>query len=407
LYTFASAVRHWRSSARALRSPFWLGIAVCGVILVYCAQTAPFWGYDAKAIYGIKGKALLHERNLDGAVFQDADVVHYHADYPLGLPLVMAFSGWFTAGDPIDPTGSKRQPTIAAWLRLHGSISAYSTIACLWLLGLLGFVVHAAREATPGRLSILALSACALPLAVVLPWVGGRSWSLEGADMPLALTLGAAAFLLLESLRTGSRGALCVSALLAAAAMTLKNEAVIALAALFTAIALCRGLRETWRPTLAVLLAAGLGGLAVSILSASTVGAPYDEHYVAALAEMDVTRLMQRLPLLLRSTRDVLESREMLPYWAFVLCVAVPYSLRAGGVPRIWALWVLGHLFATLAVFLVTPNSITWHVTTALPRLWCQMAVPAALIVIFTIAAAWSHLVRSEEPVTAPQERPV
>ena len=265
-------------------------------------------------------------------------------------------------------------------------------------------MVHAAREATHGRIPILALCACALPLAVILPWVGGRSWSLEGADMPLALTLGAAAWLFLDALSSGRRGPLVAGALLAAACMLLKNEAVIALTTLFTAAALCRGPAAVWRPALAVLLGAGLAGVAASSLAASTVGAPYDEHYVAALAEMDWTRLTQRVPLLLRSTRDVLDKRDMLPYWAFVLCIAVPYSLRAGGVPRIWALWLLGHIGATLAVFLVTPNSVSWHVTTALPRLWCQMVVPASAIVIFTIAAAWGQFMcpkQEPEPKTA------
>ena len=76
--------------------------------------------------------------------------------------------------------------------------------------------------------------------------------------------------------------------------------------------------------------------------------------------------------------------------------MAVPWCLRAGGPSRVWALWVVGNVSATLAVFLVTPNNITWHVATALPRLWCQLALPASAIVIATIAGAWSQLVRVE-----------
>ncbi|MBW2361161.1 MAG: hypothetical protein JRG84_09690 [Deltaproteobacteria bacterium] len=402
VWTLGSAIGSWRRSAALLRNPFWVGLAVLGVVLVFCARTAPFWGYDAKAIYGIKAKALLHERNLEGPIFQDSDVIHYHADYPLGLPLIMAFSGWVTAGDPEDPTGAEPALTIAGWLRRHGSVSAYSSVACLWILGLLGFVVHWAREWTSGRVPIIALSAIALPIAVVFPWVGGRSWSLEGADMPLALTLGACAFLLLENLRTANRGALVAGVGLAAAAMLLKSEASIALGTLLAAAALCHGPRKLWRPALAVVLGAGLAGLVAASLAATTAGAPFDEHYVAALADMDMARLTQRVPLLLQSTRSVLEKREMLPYWVFVLCVAVPWCLRFGGTTRVWALWVLGHLFATLAVFLVTPNSVTWHVTTALPRLWCHVAVPASAIVVCTVASAWSQLVRVAEPPARP-----
>jgi hypothetical protein len=269
----------------------------------------------------------------------------------------------------------------------------------------LGFVVHWAREWTSGRGAIVALSGIALPIAVVFPWVGGRTWSLEGADVPLALTLGACAFLLLESQRIASRGALVASAGLAATAMLLKTEAWIALSTLLVSIALCHGPRRLWRPTLAVVLAAGLAALAASSLAATTAGAPYDEHYVAALADMDMARLTQRLPLLLRATRQALEKREMLPYWAFVLCVAVPWCVRAGGTARIWALWVLGHVCATLAVFLVTPNSVTWHVATALPRLWCQLAVPASAVVIYAVAGAWSQLARVATPPVSPSQR--
>lgn len=404
LYTLALGARNWRRSANVLRNPFWLWIAGIGVLLLFFAQTAPFWGYDAKAIYGIKGKALLHERNLAGPVFQDPDVVHYHADYPLGLPLVIAFSGWITEGQPNDPIGRQRRPNVVTWLRDHGSVSAYSSVSCLWLLGIIGFIVHAAREKTRGRIPILALSVLALPIVVLLPWIGGRSWSLEGADIPLALTLGASAFLLLDHLRNQNRGALIASTALAGAAMLLKNEAIIAVASLLTAIALCHGPRLIWRPALAVLLGAGLAGAAAATLAATTAGAPFDEHYFAALSQMDMTRLAKRLPLLMHSAHDVLEKRDMLPYWGFVLCIAVPYGLRVGGASRIWALWVLGHLAATLAVFLVTPNSITWHVTTALPRLWCQMLVPSSTLFVFTVAAAWGQLVRRAEPEAAARQ---
>jgi hypothetical protein len=113
---------------------------------------------------------------------------------------------------------------------------------------------------------------------------------------------------------------------------------------------------------------------------------------------MDLARLSQRVPLLLRATWDVLEKREMLAYWSFALCVAVPWCLIAGGTSRIWALWVLGHLSATLAIFLVTPNSVTWHVTAALPRLWCQVVVPASAVVVCAVAGSWSQLLRARTP---------
>ena len=75
-----------------------------------------------------------------------------------------------------------------------------------------------------------------------------------------------------------------------------------------------------------------------------------------------------------------------------VLGVAVPWCLHAGGARRILALWTLGHVAAMLAIFLVTPNSVTWHVTTALPRLWSHVSWPAAACVVACVAGAWRQL---------------
>ncbi len=392
LDTLVRCARDPRGSFAALRNPFWIGLGIVAFVTTTLATTAPFWGYDAKAIYGIKGKALLHERNLEGPLFQDPEVVHYHGDYPLGLPLVIALSGYAARGVPDDPQGIEPAPSIAVWFARHQSVHAYASLACLWGLGALGFVVHAARRATSGRIAIVFLTALALPLTLVFPWVGGRSFSLEGADVPLTLCLGAAGWMFVEHVRTRARAPLLLAALLAATSLWLKNDGVIALAALVAATLACSGVRRNaWA---AVVLALGMGaavGVAASV-AAGTAGAPYDERYLAALLETDAETLRQRLPVLLRSVRNTLEKREMLEYWAFVLAIAVPWGLYRGSVPRILALWVLGHVLAMTAIFLITPNSVTWHIATALPRLWSQVALPAGGLLVLCVGAAWRQL---------------
>ena len=145
-----------------------------------------------------------------------------------------------------------------------------------------------------------------------------------------------------------------------------------------------------------------MASVAVATLSAATAGAPYDEHYLAALRTHDLATLIARLPLLAQSTVDILDEEEMAFYWAFVFCVALPWALWKGGTTRLLALWVLAHVSATLAVFLVTPNSITWHVSTALPRLLAQITLPTAALVIGATVAAWGSFVRDAAQAANP-----
>jgi len=88
------------------------------------------------------------------------------------------------------------------------------------------------------------------------------------------------------------------------------------------------------------------------------------------------------VPLLARSIWDVLFERHMGFFWLLVVLVALPLGWRLGRETRVLALWVGLSLLAIAGAFLVTPNHVTWHVQTALPRLWCQLALPAALLVV-------------------------
>ena len=48
------------------------------------------------------------------------------------------------------------------------------------------------------------------------------------------------------------------------------------------------------------------------------------------------------------------------------------------------------HMLITGSIFLVTPNLAWWHVVTALPRLWMQLGIPAAFLVIDGVARIWT-----------------
>jgi len=368
-----------------------LALAIFGL---WCAiaRHAPWWGYDGKAIYGFKAKVLLHERDLAGPAFQDVDVVHYHADYPLGMPLLIALSAWVAEGTPVDPAGRTPAPGALAWVERHDAVNAYGYVAGLWGLGLLALLYHLARERFgTGRAPFVA-TFLAMPVALAFPWIAGRSWSWEGADVPLALCLGIAGLAALRALDAPARPErrmLVPAALAAGGALFLKNDAVLALASLSLVLVFGVRGRERLGSITAIVVGGGLAWLCITAVRNTTPGSPFDERYGAALLALDPLAALGRLPQLLRDTWIVLHSKSMLAYWLFVLLVGLPLALRAGGRARLLGAWVLLHVVLCGGVFLITPNDMTWHITTALPRLWCHLGVPAGWLVIGACDALW------------------
>lgn len=354
------------------------------------AQRFPYWGYDGKAIYGFKAKVLLHERDLAGPAFQEVDVVHYHVDYPLGLPLLMALAAYAAEGEVDDPTGVALATSAIEWVERYDAIEAYQLVGLLWVLGILALLLGAARSrihgSRPATWTPWVLVFCGLPLALALPWIGGRSWSWEGADVPLALCLGAAGLAVLRSLE-GERGLLPAAFVCCGGALLLKNDAVLGIGSLIGVLLVSVAPRRCLRPAATLAVAACLFALLVAAVRAQTAGSPFDEHY--GLATADFGAAAARVPELLGTTWEVLAKKDMLAYWLFVLAVGVPMGWIAGGRHRLLALWLTVYLLVCMGVFLLSPNELAWHVRTALPRLWSQMGMPAGLLAIAALAQIW------------------
>jgi hypothetical protein len=321
------------------------------------------------------------------------DVVHYHADYPLGLPLLIALAAWVAEGNPEDPSGHTPASGPLAWVARYDAVNAYGYVAGLWGLGVLALIYHLARERFGAGRAALAATFLGVPMALAFPWIAGRSWSWEGADVPLALCLGFAGLATLRAVDPGGEPAerrmLVPAALAACGALFLKNDAVLALASLVLVVAF--GARGSARLASvgALVLGSGLAWLVAAYVRDMTAGSPFDERYGEALLALDPMEALARMPQLLRDTWLVLHSKSMLAYWLFVLAAGVPLALRSGGRARLMAVWVLAHLMFCAGVFLITPNDMTWHITTALPRLWCHLGVPAGWLVIAACDTMW------------------
>jgi hypothetical protein len=372
---------------RADRTTLLIGLVLLTAIGTV-AQRFPFWGYDGKAIYGFKAKVLLHERNLAGAAFQDVDVVHYHVDYPLGLPLLMALAAYAAEGAVDDPDGTIVASSAIEWVERYDAVEAYTLVGVLWLLGILALLLGAARRelAGPATWTPWVLVFCGLPLALALPWIGGRSWSWEGADVPLALCLGAAGLAALRSIE-GERGLLPAAFVCCGGAFLLKNDAALGIGSLICVLLGSAAPRRSLRPVAALAVAAGLFCLLVAAVRSRTAGSPFDERY--ALSTADIGAAAARVPELLRSTWEVLAKKDMLATWLFVMLVGIPVGWSAGGRQRRLAVWLALYLLACTAVFLLSPNELAWHVRTALPRLWSQMGVVAGMLAIAALVRIW------------------
>lgn len=369
----AATPRQW-----ALAALFALG----GTGVLKVALQTPFSAYDDRAIYGLKGKALWLERDVRGPVFGDLEVVHYHRDYALGLPLLIAHAAWATDPSPEDPRGLEPAPSAEAWVERYDAVATWSPWSVLWPAALAAFAAAlAVRARAAGRLRP-ALLPLALPVALVFPWIPGDSWSLAGADLPLTVLVGAAGWCAVAWWDGRERRWLLLGGLLAAAALLLKRDAAMTCACAGLAALLARAPRPGWTAALT-----SLALLALAVVAVHRAGAPipepaFEEDYVRAVLDGDPAHWLARLPLIAQAVWSELGRAHMALHWVAVLVAAVPLGLGRGGWRRFLALWVLLHVGALFAIFAVTPDMVVWHVNTAFTRLLCHVALPAGILLV-------------------------
>ena len=361
------------------------------VLLVQAVSEAPMRGYDAKAIYGLKAKALQHEGHVLGPVFQDPEVVHYHGDYPLGVPLLMAACALVAEGPADDPAGVRPATDAVAWSARHDGVELYVPAAALWAVALVALVGAAARRRMLHDLQWLMLLAAALPATLVAPFAAGRSWTWAGADLPLVALLTAIAWVARELFQVASRGRCVLLALLVVGAVLVKNDAQLALLSMGAATVLAGPRRGRRRVALSIAAGALVGLAIVARVRGFGLAAPYDEQWLPALLAATPASLAARLPVLLAGIVPALVERGLALHFGFLVVLVLPLGFARRGVPRWLALFTTLHLLGSTALFLVTPDVLPWHLSTALPRLWAHAAGPAALLVVDVLASLWAH----------------
>jgi hypothetical protein len=330
---------------------------------------APYGDWDAWGIYNLRARSIYR----GGYDWRDSfsDLLHLtHPDYPLLLPLSVV-RGWIYMGG---------ESTVAP--RLIGGVFMVATT------GLVFSAIAALRGSAQACIAGIVLLGNVLLI---------RHASSQYADVPLMFFFAAAiTFLILhdEAVREAGNGALAVAGLAAGLAAWTKNEGmlflIVLMAVQFAVVARSRGLRA-YAGQLRALAAGLLPVLAILIFFKSTLAPPNDLVTLSAGQSVwaklvDSSRystiareLLQRAPL-----RD--GSRIGMVYLLAIYGVGVGLGARrsAGVVQATLTLLLLSAGY--LAVYLITPNDLQWHISTSMDRLLVQVW-PTFVLVYFLLLA--------------------
>jgi len=359
------------AEGRWARAARWTGVAgFVAVLALWIAHGldlgvgAAAGGWDAWSIWTHRARHLYlcPEEWTRGF---DPVLAWSHPEYPSLLPGLIVF-GWLPAGRCVagSPVAIALMTQVGLLLLLVGFLrAAYPRTAWPWALG----AFHA---------------------TIPLEWSQKVAW--QYADRPLAVFFLAGAGSLALSLRQGRRDWLLLSGLFWGAAAFTKDEGkaalvVLGLGAVFGVVcSACHGGGRKAAEGLALLslgLAPGLGSLAIQHHLA-----PAPSNLIARMTLApwsDTGRTAQVLRFLLDRFSD--PSTGWL-WWGCGLTLATlaPW-LRSR---EVWLLWAIAaaQLLIYLLIFQLTPEDLTWHLDSAMPRLLFHVG-PLAFL-----AASWSIL---------------
>lgn len=317
-------------------SPFMaIDLVTALVVIAHAAYALMVAGdeWDFWAIWGLKGRVFFENRGIDWAFLQHPYNEFAHPDYPLLLPLHYASAAL------IEGAWSERP------------IGLFTTFFGAALLLIVRDLFE--EEIGPRAASFATLAVASMSLAPV-----------GMADTPM-IAFGTAGLL---SIRRGSFGT--GSVLLGLAAFT-KNEGVALIVAAVMALLLTRGWRAALRIWPALLVAAPWLIIRATLnLQTDVFAGSVTERLAGAAA-----RLAQLLPAL----------AEFPPHpVAFWIAIAIALILCARALEQerfVLAALVL-QLAIYLAVYIVSPRDLRWHVATSWSRLMQHTAVGFAFVTL-------------------------
>ena len=385
-------------AVRILSLCFYLVLAASSVTFLVLLIRAPHGGWDAWAIWNLKARYIFR----GGANWKNAfsSVLSFsHPDYPLLIPLSVAGS-WILLGTdtPIVP----------------GAISFIFTFATVILLSSSLTILRSRGQGYAAGLALLGSS-----LFIV-------EGSHQYADAPAAFFYLAAAVLLAlyDAASRPDKRLLVLAGVVAGFAAWTKNEGTLFLVAI-TASRLLIGFRGKpltahLKETIPVLMGAAPAVVLLLIFKTQVAGAANDilsERLVAG-APTDVLSTLSPLQKLLSPARySQTANAFLLEMWRFggwtvsVMILLAAYlgalGVSVAGSNRrtintlvcILSIMMAGLFF----VFILTPYDLSWHLTSALPRLLLQLW-PSFLLTFFLVARTPEKALAARTPQQRRQE---
>jgi hypothetical protein len=340
-------------------------MALCLTIFVWFALVESPITVDARAIYGLKARLLYDAGDLGSEDFHDPDRLHYHANYPLLVPLVEA-TLYFAQGT---------QQDLGMELLFAGFVLAGASI----------LFEEIRRFESPGRAAMWGAFFLLLPCTLMPSDGAGLSGSVDFALAAFATAAVIAAGRWLASPRAGN--AVLAGLMLGAAVLT-KQEGTVWLVAIGAAMAVTMLARRTWPWRRLLVTAAGIIGIAGSCMLIGLVNrrgipdSPYLRSFSAALHGEWIIKSLSRIPFIADfAVKDLTSPVNFALIWPFIAVVLLVLRRpRSGATVVLWRATAVFVTVAYFAIFTITPLHLDYQLRTAFSRLAVHV-LPLLLLV--------------------------
>lgn len=379
----ALAARRWFAENPVARRIV-VGLFPWMLLMAVAASAVDIWGYDARAIYGLKAKLLADQMSVFGPDFCDPYRAHFWNNYPLLVPLLEAQVFFWR-------NGVAGMLSVPLWYDVGLPIIFWGFVTALVLLAALEV-----ERRSPGWGLWVGYLLALVPM--VWHWTEGSGLS-GSADLVLATLILAAVLSLARGFfdqHARNRRELLLAGLFLAGTMLTKQEGKLATGLIILALIVTwfwsrrlRGVGVRMRTGLGRRLT-GLGMVLVIVLATGGLlwwihGAmplpPYARPYTAALRWDWLSHLGERPLVLATFAADNLVKNHWGMLW---VVLGLSLCLRRGEplspeffLVRLTALFLI---FAYFAIFLVTPYPLLYQLHSAFARLMLH-ALPLALLV--------------------------
>jgi hypothetical protein len=351
---------------------FWFFFILNAFTLIALMLMKPMGNFDAYAIWNLKAKMIFLNPQDWTIALSHPDVVFFHPDYPLMIPVLVS-TLWIALG-----TITSRAPIVLA------------ALFSLSLPLLMFFIVRHLRDSAQAFLAAL------LIMGAPYFYLFGTG---QTADVPLAAFVLASVSLLLLSMQKGQWQYTFLAGLMAGFAGWTKNEGLmflVAISIIYLAILVYQHSRNAFRQ-MAYWLGGSIPPLCVIFIFKSLY-APSSEFFVSTLWGLITDG--SRYPLILHDMGVQLFSWGgwSFPILPFFLLYAVLLRKKSPKAESLAAFFcgsvALLAIVGFIAIYVITPYPLQWHLTYSADRLMFQI-YPVFILFLMLFTASFQEIIDS------------